>query len=595
IVNDSLNSGAVKDTLKSGAGNDSINSGTGNDLVDAGEGDDTVLAGAGNDTIIAGTGMDKLDAGAGDDVFSFKYSGIVDDQALTTLDTVIGGSGTDTVLIARDAADDVTLDDTIFTNWTDVETLDISNAKDTLDEDTRAGSVEIDSLAMTAMLHNIVTGKGNDYVHIGSGFNAAMNVEIGGGNDEIDASLTPISSSLTVNVVATNDRNPNLTLDDTLKGGSGTNDTIKLTANSDKTVTNAVGFENIIIVDGKDINGDKIGDSSADLTLTDDVVDSGQVMLINASALRNPEGTGTFTFDGSAETNGSFNLTGGANADTLKSGNGNDTIDGGAGANSIDGGLGDDKITTGSGNDTVSGNFGNDTIDGGAGANSIDGGFGDDIITTGFDNDTVIGGTGNDTIDGGAGANSIDGGLGADKITTGSGNDTVLGNAGNDVISTGDGADSIDGGNGNDSIDGGAGEDSLWGSNGKDTLTGGSGIDRFFYTQDDIEVANVDTIMDFVSKEDKIVFEGISGSSRDQPTKTIEFKGNFGSFGASQGAILEGIPGVSANDGIIEAVFEADINTLWFNLNEDGALNGDDLQIILTGVTKLDQADFAVL
>ncbi len=98
------------------------------------------------------------------------------------------------------------------------------------------------------------------------------------------------------------------------------------------------------------------------LTTNDATVAAGQTLLVNASALG---ASNTFTFNGAAETNGSFNITGGA---------GNDTITGGASADAI-------HIETG-GNDIVSAGGGNDLIYTGAAltaADKIDGGAGTDI------------------------------------------------------------------------------------------------------------------------------------------------------------------------------------------------------------------------
>jgi len=50
--------------------------------------------------------------------------------------------------------------------------------------------------------------------------------------------------------------------------------------------------------------------------------------------------------------------------------------------------------------------------------------------------------------------------------------------------------------------------------------------------------------------------------------------------------------GTTANDGILDAVYQSDSNTVWVDLNEDGALNADDLQILLVGTTALAQSNF---
>jgi Ca2+-binding RTX toxin-like protein len=69
-----------------------------------------------------------------------------------------------------------------------------------------------------------------------------------------------------------------------------------------------------------------------------------------------------------------------AQSDSYAGGVGNDTISGGAGNDYLTGGDGNDSIDGGSGNDSLSGGWGVDTITGGTGADTIDAGAGDDTI-----------------------------------------------------------------------------------------------------------------------------------------------------------------------------------------------------------------------
>ncbi len=105
------------------------------------------------------------------------------------------------------------------------------------------------------------------------------------------------------------------------------------------------------------------GSHSYDITTNDGNVDNGQTMTVDASALGASD---SLTFDGSAETGGSFAILGGA---------GNDSLTGGAQADSFD-------LTAG-GTDTVHGGAGDDTINAPAssvGGDSIDGGAGNDTL-----------------------------------------------------------------------------------------------------------------------------------------------------------------------------------------------------------------------
>jgi len=68
------------------------------------------------------------------------------------------------------------------------------------------------------------------------------------------------------------------------------------------------------------------------------------------------------TFDGSAEINGYFSITGGGSNDTITGGFLADTITGGSGNDSIVGGGGNDSLTGGEGVDSITGGAGQDTI-----------------------------------------------------------------------------------------------------------------------------------------------------------------------------------------------------------------------------------------
>ena len=88
---------------------------------------------------------------------------------------------------------------------------------------------------------------------------------------------------------------------------------------------------------------------------------SGETLTVSAAALA---GTNALTWDGSAETNGSFNITGSSQADTITGGNSDDIINGGAGddilaggggfgADTISGGLGFDRFYFSTGNEST--------------------------------------------------------------------------------------------------------------------------------------------------------------------------------------------------------------------------------------------------
>jgi serralysin len=86
------------------------------------------------------------------------------------------------------------------------------------------------------------------------------------------------------------------------------------------------------------------------------------------------------TFNGTAETNGTFNFLGGA---------GTDIFTGGALADSFIGGAGNDTLNGGGGNDTLTGGLGSDTLNGGTGNNVF--AFNAVAESTGAGYDKVVG------------------------------------------------------------------------------------------------------------------------------------------------------------------------------------------------------------
>jgi len=99
--------------------------------------------------------------------------------------------------------------------------------------------------------------------------------------------------------------------------------------------------------------------SRFDLTTIDANVAEGTTLLVTAASL---SATETLTFNGTAETNGSF------------------VVQGGAGSDIIAGGARGDYLIGGAGNDELYGLGGNDHLVGGAGTDQLRGGFGRDVF-----------------------------------------------------------------------------------------------------------------------------------------------------------------------------------------------------------------------
>jgi VCBS repeat-containing protein len=204
------------------------------------------------------------------------------------------------------------------------------------------------------------------------------------------------------------------------------------------------------------------------------------------------------------------------------------------------------------------------------------------------------------TIDASAMTNVV--GNTADAIVDAS---TITVTAKNIVLTGGQGNDTLLTGAADDVINGGAGGDTITGGLGKDLLTGGAGADIFDYdaqAESSTGVATIDQIMDFISGTDVIDVDfatmfppagpgvAVPNAAGGSDGNGLNFAGNQATFGQAQGATTQ-------NDGIIDYVFQTDTNTLWVDVNDDGTLNGNDLQISLVGVSAIaqfDVVDFAV-
>ncbi len=177
------------------------------------------------------------------------------------------------------------------------------------------------------------------------------------------------------------------------------------------------------------------------------------------------------------------------------------------------------------------------------------------------------------------GANAVTLGSGNDIVNGGALGDSIYGNAGNDALNGFGGNDELTGGNGNDTIDGGAGADKLRGQAGNDTILGGDGNDVIYGG------AGGD-LLDGQAGSDVYLYDGTTtGDSPFGARDTVRFGtgdtfdfglavtfvGNQANFADAQSAINFA--------GAVEAVYQADAGILWLDVNNDGTLNNNDLQI----------------
>lgn len=289
----------------------------------------TVLGGNGADTVIGGLEKSNFSGGAGADVFSFNAS------HLASTDTISGGDGNDTILISANYAAGV--QDSDFLNVTGVETLTVT-ANENL---TATFGANADASGIATVTGS---GTGSDVITVGSGFDNALRVNLGGGNDRVDASAS--AAAVTVGVAESN-----LDANDTLIGGTGSGDTIRITADAGSVVfgSNVSGFETITVVG--------VGDNDVSITTSDAMTNRAVTLTIDATLMSNSNADLTFISGEATDELVTINVTGG---------NGADAMTGGLEQSNFTGGAGNDTFTFSAANlnayDTVNGGAGTDTL-----------------------------------------------------------------------------------------------------------------------------------------------------------------------------------------------------------------------------------------
>jgi Ca2+-binding RTX toxin-like protein len=234
--------------------------------------------------------------------------------------------------------------------------------------------------------------------------------------------------------------------------GNGGDDTVVLRGGSGLNLfgfqgAETTGVEKLRLISGSDATFGNLGGSvSYIVELANGNVAAGATLIIDGAGLGADE---TISIDGSGETDGALDLTGGAAADELTGGWGADSIDGGAGSDQLTGGPGDDAYSvedagdsiselSGEGNDTVSVALSTYTIPEnvenlaytGLAAATLSGNSANNVMTGGPNgdlfllqqggNDNASGGSGDDTFYFGTLLDGFDvangGGAGADRV-----------------------------------------------------------------------------------------------------------------------------------------------------------------------------------
>jgi Ca2+-binding RTX toxin-like protein len=293
-------------------GNDSAYGGGGDDTLSGGAGDDLIESGAGNDTLDGGTGNDTMRGGTGNDIyFVDSFDDVVEE---------LPNEGTDEVRTAIGSKTDYTR---LYVLPANVENL--------------TGTSTTGQGVIGNELNNVITmGSGNDLVVLHDGGDDT--VRGGNGNDFFYYGGA-------------------FTNGDSNDGGAGV-DTIGLVGNYNLTfdADDLVSIEQLRLFTA----GPNGPAASYNLTTIDANVAAGVRLFVNATSLAANE---TLVFNGTAETDGSFAVQGGAGSDVIAGGARGDFLSGNAGADELYG-LG-----------------GNDTLIGGGGADLLRGGGGRDFFT----------------------------------------------------------------------------------------------------------------------------------------------------------------------------------------------------------------------
>ena len=550
----------VSDYISTGAGADSV-------LIDAG---DTVYAGAGNDTIIStfsqggAAGADSLDAlrvyaDTGSDwisidgAYDLVDAGGDNDRIILTgrsgfaTATIDGGAGSaDTVSFA----DTVTLADSSFSYFSNVEVLDLAS-------NGYADVVTLGSAADAAGIVTVLLGEADTITLQGMGQTTVKLGALGSGSFKVTAdSATQVT--LFADTGSAIDGGDLIQL--STVGGS---DVISIRGAADSTYafsSSDYGVDSIVVNSAvaRVVTFTGIGsDSLGGLALSVDSSDTVTALRVGVSGADSH----TFIVVGSSRgdsvyaTSGSLSVQGGDGADTVISTSirGNDFIDLSGGKTSAD----SNYISAGSGNDTLIGGFGSDTIFSGVGVESINSGPGNDFVfvdgslaSDSVSRDVIYLGDGSDslfvTVGGGVGV-TVYLGTGSDSVSLSDRSDFVYADAGDtdaDLVIAGSGADVINlttnlAVSGRNTVDLGADSDQFIGGLSSDSVSGGAGSDT-------ISTGGGYDIV-YGGDGDDLILVGLSGATGDSNFAS----GDAGSDTLVGGDLNDTLDGGADNDSIL--------------------------------------------
>ncbi len=319
--------------------------GTNADDLRGGIGNDTISGANGNDTLFGGVGLDSLAGGAGNDDFEITGSGHV------AGDSIDGGTGNDTISLTTNGALVAELD---FDNISNVLTIDngaavggnrnitFSAIAETTGQiivgnfatSTAAVTVTNNAASSTSRF-NLTGGSAGDTM---SGSNGVDTLNGGAGVD----SLAGGSGSDVFQITVTGEQVDG----DTIAGGTGTN---RIDVSQAANAVMAAEFDMDEISNVLDINTTHDGTAHAgnNITFTFSAIAETTTQTVDVSAATITQNNVDLVIvNNAASATTSFNLTGGAGADTLVGSSGNDTMTGGLGIDAVDMAAGTSQLNT---------------------------------------------------------------------------------------------------------------------------------------------------------------------------------------------------------------------------------------------------------
>jgi Ca2+-binding RTX toxin-like protein len=555
----------LANTIVGGASNDRLEGMVGNDTLDGGAGADTMVGGSGNDAYFVDDAGDVVTEIAGEGTSDEVRTSLalyaltanvenltgtnVAGQTLTgngSANVITGAAGDDVIDggIGADTMRGGGGSDLYFVDSADVVT---ELAGEGIDEvrtalATYVLALNVENLTATSDTAHDFRGNGGNNVVAGGAGNDFIRLQDGGD----DTAAGALGNDVFLFGAA-------LTGADKVDGGSGT-DQIAIQGDywGGKALTlgsNFVSVENIAILPGNDTRFGDAGTSFYDYSITvlDSAVAAGVLLTVDANRLRAGE---DFTFNGSAETDGSFFIYGGGGIDRLIGGAKNDVfIFGGQGqfgsGDFVIGGAGIDQLA-------LRGNY---TITFGAGqlvgveqigmVSAQDTRYG--VLGSVYNYDLTM-------VD--ANVDSIQMTVDASPLRTG---ETLK----FDGSAEDDGSFRVFGGRDNDSIVGSQNADLIQGNGGADTLTGGQGADVFrYFSASDSTSSATDRILDFAAGSDRIDLGRIDADTQtagDQAFAWIgsnAFSGSAGQLRAYQEGGNWVVQGDTDGNGVADLVIE---------------------------------------